>query len=542
MNATTQTDRADRSKQPDFDAIVVGAGFAGLYAIYKLRELGFRAQLYERAPALGGTWYWNCYPGARCDAPSMQYSYSFSEELQQAWDWSEYYASQAEILAYLNHVADRFKLHSMMQFNTTVTRAIFDEAAQWWCVTTDKGTATARFCIMATGCLSSSKPPDFPGLESYKGEWYHTSNWPHGGVDFRGKTVGVVGTGSTGIQAIPVIASQAQELYVFQRTAQYSTPARNAAMDKTYEADIKSNYPAYRAQNYRNPVALDLVIDRDAPKTFEVDDAERRATYEQCWAKGGLSFSTAYRDSSLNRAANEDISEFIRQKIATTVDDPNTASLLQPKHIYACKRPCLDTHYYETYNRGNVHLVDVSATGVEKIVPDGLIAAGTRYPLDIIVFATGFDAFTGALSAIDIQGFKGRKLKDKWHSGPSAYLGLMSADFPNFFIVTGPGSPSVLANMVVAIEQHVNFIGACLDRMRECGHTLVKTTELYEKSWLDEVRAAADRTLFTACDNWYQGANIPGKARGFVPYVDWPDYVRTCENVVARDYLGFAFT
>lgn len=526
----------------DVDAVVVGAGFAGLYAVYKLRELGFSARLFERGSDVGGTWYWNRYPGARCDAPSMQYSYSFSAELQQEWVWSELYASQPEILRYLQHVADRFELRPMMQFDTSVEQAHYDETAGTWRVTTDRGdTVTARFCILGTGCLSSQNTPNFAGLEDYTGVWYHTSNWPAEGVDFTGKRVGVVGTGSTGIQAIPVIAETAAELKVFQRTPQFSTPARNAPMDKDYEAKIKAEYAEYRARNYRNPVALDLVIDRDAPKTFDISEEERRAVYEKCWDEGGLSFSTAFRDSSLNRAANEDVSEFIRNKIGEVVKDPETARALQPKHIYACKRPCIDTNYYDTYNRPNVRLVDVSASGIERVTAKGIRANGVDHELDCIVFATGFDAFTGSINRIDIRGRDGARLKEKWSAGPRAYLGLAAAGFPNLFIVTGPGSPSVLANMVVAVEQHVNLIGECLEHMRESGYVQIEAEPQAEEQWVEQVRLAADRTLFTACDNWYQGANIPGKPRGFVPYVDWPDYVRRCETVVDDAYQGFAF-
>ena len=526
----------------DFDAVVVGAGFGGLYAVYKLRQLGFSVRLYERGADIGGTWYWNRYPGARCDAPSLQYSYQFSEQLQQEWEWSETYASQTEILTYLNHVAERFELRSAMQFETTVTHASYDETNNTWCIETDTGgTIAARFCILATGCLSTMKTPDFPGLEQFEGDWFHTSNWPHAEVDFHDKRVGIIGTGSTGIQAIPVIAQSAAHLKVFQRTPQFSTPARNGPMDKTYEAQIKADYAGFRARNYRQPVAMDIVIDRAAPKTFEVSESERNRTYEKCWEAGGLSYSTAYRDSSVNRAANEDISAFIRSKIAQIVDDPSTAQALQPQHIYACKRPCLDTHYFETYNRPNVTLVDVSQHGVEAITAKGIIANDEEHKLDCIVFATGFDAFTGSLNQIDIRGKSGLKLSHKWADGPRTYLGLSSAEFPNLFMVTGPGSPSVLANMVVAIEQHVNWIGNCLQHMADNDYSTVEVTPTAEDDWMDRVGLAAARTLFTACDNWYQGTNIPGKPRGFVPYVDWPGYVEICEAMVEDAYSGFTF-
>ncbi len=533
----------DSSPTIDVDAVVVGAGFGGIYAVHKLRELGLEVKLFERGSDIGGTWYWNRYPGARCDAPSMQYSYQFSEELQQQWKWSETYSTQEEILKYLDHVVKRFSLRSAMQFDTSVESATYDDKANVWTVTTDKGDVMrAKFCILATGCLSTKNTPDFPGLSDFTGQWFHTSNWPHEDVDFRGKKVGIIGTGSTGIQAIPVIAETAAHLKVFQRTAQFSTPARNGPMDEEKEAAIKGEYAAFRARNYRNPVALDVTIDRNAPKTFEVNDQQREAVFERCWEEGGLSFSVAFRDSSLNRKANEEVSDFIRSKISEVVDDPDTARALQPSHIYACKRPCLDTNYFETYNRDNVTLVDVSKNGVEKITAKGIFANGEEHELDCIVFATGFDAFTGTINNIDITGRGNANLKDKWSNGPRSYLGLQSAQFPNLFTVTGPGSPSVLANMVTAIEQHVNWIGECLEHMREAGYSIVEADEEAENQWVERVRIAADRTLFTACDNWYQGANVPGKPRGFVPYVDWPGYVEICEDVVAKQYVGFNFS
>jgi len=533
----------DSSASADVDAVVVGAGFGGIYAVHKLRELGFSVKLFERGSDIGGTWYWNRYPGARCDAPSMQYSYQFSEQLQQEWQWSETYSTQGEILEYLDHVADRFSLRSAMQFNTSVESATYDDEQNIWTVTTDRGEVVrTRFCILATGCLSTKNTPDFPGLEDYTGQWFHTSNWPHEGVDFKGKKVGIIGTGSTGIQAIPVIAEDAGHLEVFQRTAQFSTPARNGPMDKDEEAKIKAEYAAFRARNYRQPVAMDITIDRSAPKTFDVDEQQRREVYERCWDSGGLSFSIAFRDSSLSRDANEDVSEFIRTKISEIVDDPDTARALQPAHIYACKRPCLDTNYFETYNRDNVTLVDVSEYGVEKIIHNGILANGEEHELDCIVFATGFDAFTGSINNIDISGRGGVKLKDKWSNGPRSYLGLQSAQFPNLFTVTGPGSPSVLSNMVTAIEQHVNWIGECLEHMRSHGHSTIEAQKKAEDDWVERVRITAERTLFTACDNWYQGSNVPGKPRGFVPFVDWPGYVEICEGVVADQYAGFTFS
>ena len=523
------------------DAVVVGAGFAGIYMLFKLRELGFSAVVFERGSNVGGTWYWNRYPGARCDAPSMQYSYQFSEAVQQEWEWSETFASQAEILGYLNHVAERFDLRRDMQFHTSVERAVFDEREARWMIHTDTGDRiSSKFCIMATGCLSTRNTPDFNGLEDFEGDWYHTGNWPHEGVDFTGKRVGVIGTGSTGIQAIPVIAGEAAHLKVFQRTAQYSVPVRNTPMDKAYETRIKADYQGFRARNYRRPLAMDIELDRNAPKTFDVSEEERRLKYERCWERGGMGLLLAYRDSTVSIEANETVSAFLREKIAEVVEDPDVAKLLMPKHIYACKRPCLDTNYFETFNRSNVTLVDVSETGVEAITRKGLQANGKEHELDCIVFATGFDAMTGALNRIDIRGRNGLELKDKWAQGPRSYLGLSSAGFPNLFTVSGPGSPSVLTNMVATIEQHVNWIGDCLGHLRKQGYSTIEAMTEAEDPWLIRVRDVADQTLWNACDNWYQGANIPGKPRVFMPYADWPSYLAKCEEVVANDYEGFA--
>ena len=522
------------------DAVVVGAGFAGMYMLHKLKELGFSARVFERGSDVGGTWYWNRYPGARCDVQSLQYSYQFSEDLQQEWNWSEKYSSQAEILRYAKHVADRFHLRDHIQFNTQVESAVFDEAEGRWTITTDiEDRVSSTFCIMATGCLSSKKTPDFQGLNDFQGEWYHTSNWPHAGVDFTGKRVGVIGTGSTGIQAIPEIAKQAKHLSVFQRTAQYSVPARNAPMDPEEEARIKADYQGFRARNNTQSFGQDLNQDRATGKTFEASDAERQREYETCWEKGGLTPLVAYEDSTTNLEANETLSNFLREKIQTIVKDPEVAQVLSPKHVYACKRPCMDGGYFETFNRSNVTLVDCSTAGT-NITRQGIDVSGTEYALDCIVFATGFDAMTGALNSIDIRGKNKQTLKDKWAEGPRSYLGLSSAGFPNFFTITGPGSPSVLANMIPAIEQHVNWIGECLEYMRTRSLTTIEATTEVEDEWVSHVTQLAGTTLWTACDNWYQGANIPGKPRVFMPYVDWPGYVDKCKEIVKNSYEGFA--
>ncbi|NOT57174.1 MAG: NAD(P)/FAD-dependent oxidoreductase [Deltaproteobacteria bacterium] len=533
------TPQANGTSATHFDAVVVGAGFGGMYMLHKLRGLGFTARVYEAGGDVGGTWYWNRYPGARCDVPSLQYSYQFSEELQQEWKWTEKYSTQTEILRYANHVADRFQLRKDIQFNTRVTRATFDEATTMWRVETDAGNrVTARFCIMASGCLSSKNTPNFPGLSDFQGQWFHTSNWPHEGVDFTGKRVGIIGNGSTGIQAIPVIARQAEHLFVFQRTPQYSVPARNTPLDPEEEARIKARYRDFRIQNNGKPFAQDL--NPPTRTTFEVSEDERRRRYEECWEQGGLGMMLAYADSGTNLEANLTVSAFVKEKIKQAVKDPAVAELLLPDHVYACKRPCLDTDYFETYNRPNVTLVDIRGTGIERITPRGVQAKGREYPVDCLVFATGFDAMTGALNNIDIRGKGHQALKDKWVEGPRCYLGLSSSGFPNLFIITGPGSPSVLANMIPAIEQHVNWVGDCLEYMRKHGLRAIEATEEAEKPWLLQVQTAANATLWNACDNWYQGSNVPGKPRVFMPYVDWVGYVAKCREVVNNAYEGFS--
>lgn len=541
MNKNSSSPRTDSPET--LDVVVVGAGFSGMFAVYKLRELGFTVQGLERGENVGGTWYWNRYPGARCDAPSMQYSYQFSEELQQQWHWTEKYAAQPEILEYCNHVADRFNIRSHIRFNTEVTSIHFDEGTQLWTTKTNQGDVLhSRFVVMASGCLSTTNLPAIPGVDSFRGEHYHTGHWPKSGVDLTNKRVGIIGTGSTGIQVITTIADQVGELFVFQRTPQYSTPAHNEPTDPDYEAEIKADYANFRAANYRRPLAVDIQLDPNAPKTFEVSDEERRAEYEKRWQQGGMALLLAYRDSTLSRKANETVSDFIKEKIEEIVENKNTAALLKPDHIYGCKRPCIDTGYFETYNKDNVHLIDASANGIERINETGVVVEGTEYPLDCLIFATGFDAMTGTLNRIDIRGVSGRPLKEKWEDGPRNYLGLLSEGFPNLFFVSGPGSPSVLTNMVATSEKQINWIADCIDHMREHGLSRIDADKEAEANWLAEVQQAAERTLWSACDNWYYGANIPGKPRVFMPYVDWPTYLKRVEGVIENGYVGFQLT
>jgi cyclohexanone monooxygenase len=523
------------------DAVIVGAGFAGLYMLYRLRELGLSLRVFEAGSDIGGTWFWNRYPGARCDVESMEYSYQFSEELQQEWEWRERYASQPEILRYINHVAERFNLRPHITLNTRTQAAHFDETTKRWTITTDTGErVSARFCIMATGCLSSTNVPQFKGLETFRGAWYHTGNWPHEGVDFMGKRVGVIGTGSSAIQAIPIIAQQAAQLIVFQRTATYSVPAHNGPLDPAQVAAIKADYIGFRKANNLKVAALSIA--RGDQSALQVTAAERQAEYEKRWALGGFHFLAGFNDLLINRDANETAAEFVRNQIRAIVRDPVVAEMLCPKQVIGCKRLCLDTGYYETFNRPNVTLVDLKQTPIEEITPNGVKVTGYEYALDCIVFATGFDAMTGSLNKIDIRGRAHTSLKEQWAAGPRTYLGLSVAGFPNLFTISGPGSPSVLTNMLPSIEQHVNWIADCIQYMREHQYTCIEATLPAQDEWVAHVNAIANMTLYPSCNSWYLGANIPGKPRVFMPYIGFPMYVEKCNAVVAEGYKGFALS
>ncbi len=526
-----------------FDAVVVGAGFAGLYALHRLRGMGLRVRVCEKARGVGGTWYWNRYPGARCDVESLEYSYQFSASLQQEWHWAERYATQPEILDYANHVADRFDLRRDIQFDTSVESATYDEAAGRWQVATSAGDAlSARFLVMATGCLSVFNRPSFPGLEDYDGDVFRTGEWPHEGVDFTGKRVGIIGTGSSAIQSIPIIAEQARHLTVFQRTPNYSVPAHNRPLDPVLERDVKADYAGFRDGNRSRNVGFGSRYVLREDSALEASEAERQARFEECWNTGGLMFMGAFGDLLLDREANATAAEFVRNKIRSIVDDPRTAELLCPDNAIACKRLCVDTGYFATFNRPNVTLVDISGSPLERFTTGGLVTGGREYPLDSLVFATGFDAMTGALLAIDIRGTGGQRLADKWSEGPRTYLGLAVAGFPNLFTITGPGSPSVLSNMIQSIEQHVDFIAECIAYMRERHHETIEAKPEAEENWRMLVNAIADETVFPHCNSWYVGANVPGKPRVFMPYLGYPDYVEKCEAIVAAGYEGFRLT
>ena len=527
-----------------YDVVVVGAGFAGMYMLHKLRKQGLSVRVYEQGGDVGGTWYWNRYPGARCDVESMQYSYSFDDELQQQWDWSERYAPQPEILKYANHVADRFGLRSDIQLDTRVDRAEFDEYTNHWSVTTSDGrTVTARHFVLATGCLSNARMPDIEGLSGFKGKVYHTGNWPHEPIDFTGLRVGVIGTGSSAIQSVPVIAEQASHLTVFQRTANFSIPARNRELTAGEREAFRKKYPEIRRfarEEARNGIYTEMP-DRGA---LDDGDNERRSKYEARWTRGGLTFMSVYNNLGLDKAANDTAADFVREKIAEIVRDPATAKLLQPNnHPIGSKRICIDTDYFATFNRRNVSLVDIKSDPIQEILPHAVRTGAKEIEVDALVLATGFDAMTGSVAKIDIRGRNGQTLNQKWAEGPRTYLGLMSVGFPNLFIITGPGSPSVLSNMIVSIEQHVDWITECIGYMRDRGFASMEAQQDAEDKWVDHVNEVAHTTLYPQANSWYMGANIPGKPRIFMPYIGGVGvYRQICNDVAAKGYEGFAMT
>ena len=531
-------------QQDQLDAVIVGAGFAGMYMLHTLREHGFRAQVFEVADDVGGTWYWNRYPGARCDVESLEYSYSFSPELEQEWEWTERYAAQPEILRYAQHVADRFDLRRDIRFETRVASAEFDDDTNAWTIDTtgaDGGrrTTRSRFLIMAVGCLSSTNLPEFPGRDTFTGASYHTGTWPHEGVDFTGKRVAVIGTGSSAVQSIPLIARQAARLTVFQRTPAYTVPAHNRPLSPDEIAEVKADYRALREANRQMSGGFGARAPRGELGALEVDDDTRAAEFAKRWEVGGLTFLGSYNDIILSAEANEATAAFVRDKIAETVHDPATAALLTPHHVIGCKRLCVDSGYYETFNRPNVSLVDVSRQPIEEITPTGVRVAGIDHEVDAIVYATGFDAMTGSLLKIDARG-PNTSLQEAWAAGPRTYLGLAVHGLPNMFTISGPGSPSVLTNMITSIEQHVEWIRDCLVALRERGVQRIEATEEAQEAWVAYVNAVADMTLFPTCNSWYLGANVPGKTRVFMPLPGFPPYAEHCAAVAANDYQGFA--
>ena len=520
------------------DAVVVGAGFGGLYTLHSLRKQGLKVLVIEAGDGVGGTWYWNRYPGARCDIQSLEYSYQFSSELQQQWTWSERYATQPEILGYINHVADRFDLRQDIRFNTRVTAAEFQEDSSRWLVTTDIGEVLdARFVVMATGCLSSANLPQIPGLASFQGDWYHTGKWPHEPVDFTGKRVAVIGTGSSAIQSIPLIAEQAAALTIFQRTPNYSIPAHNQLLDPALIADVKAHYPEYRAANRQTAFHADF--DYSERNALDVTEEERQAEYERRWQRGGLPFMASFADLMFVPEANQTAAEFIRGKIAQIVKDPETAKLLTPKGLVGCKRLCVDTNYYATFNKPQVSLVDVNADPIDTITATGLRIQNRSFEFDAIVFATGFDAMTGSMTKVAIRGRKGQTIQDAWAEGPKTYLGLSVHGFPNLFMITGPGSPSVLTNMLPSIEHHVDWISNCISWVRSQDVVAIEAEATAQDAWVQHVNEVGDTSVYPRCNSWYLGSNVPGKPRVFMPYLGFPPYAEKCQQVEDAGYAGF---
>ncbi len=531
----------DARQEPQVDVVVVGAGFAGLMLLHRLRAAGFSTRGFEQAGDVGGTWYWNRYPGARCDIPTTDYTFGFDPELEREWSWSEKYATQPEILRYLQFVADRYDLRRDITFDTRVDGAEWDDAADLWRVHTSGGeTVTCRHYVMATGCLSVPKEPEIAGADRFRGDVYLTSRWPHEGVDFTGKRVAVIGTGSSGIQSIPLIAAQAAELTVFQRTPNFSIPAHNGPAPAARVDQLGADRGAYResARWSRMGVPGEATDVRGVTAPEDV----RRQRLEAAWEAGELqAITSVFADQGTDPASNEIIAEFIREKIRSIVPDPETAEALSPRdHYFGTKRPCLDSGYYATFNLPHVRLVDLRKTPISTITETGIETAGESFEVDAIVYATGFDAMTGALVGVDVTGRDGGTLKEKWADGPSTYLGLMTTGFPNFFAITGPGSPSVLSNMAVSIEQHVDWVAGCLAALRALGMTTIEPTPLAEEGWNRHAADCAALTLHPTANSWYMGANVPGKPRVFYPYIGGVGgYRAAADEVRERSYLGF---
>jgi cation diffusion facilitator CzcD-associated flavoprotein CzcO len=543
MNNPSSEPGASAPQSAVYDVVVLGAGFSGLYSIYKFSRAGYRVLGYEKGSDVGGVWFWNRYPGARCDCESFVYSYSFSPELQQEWNWSLRYSEQPEILGYLGHVADRFDLRRHIRFNTAVEAAHFDETLNLWRVFASDGSAVlTRFIVAATGGISAVQHPQFPGFDRYKGSSYYTAEWPREGVALAGKRVAIIGTGASGVQCVSAIAPEVRHLTVFQRTANWVFPVWNGPTDPDLEQRVKAHYPqlSLASLDTAGGFPFDLV---DIP-ALSVSEEERAAIYERTWAMGGVMFmSRSFNDLLVNREANETAAEFVRSYIRKVVKDPAVAEKLIPAdHPIGTKRPPMDDNYYDTFNRDNVTLVDIRKTPIVEFVPNGIRTTEGTHELDAVIFATGFDAITGALTRIDFRGRDGLSLADKWSAGARTYLGLGMAHFPNLFTITGPMSPSVLANMPIAIEQHVDWIAQCMAFMRQRGHTVVEPTELAEQEWTRHSMEVAAGTLFPLANSWYHGSNIPGKPRVFGVYVGgFGNYKRKCDAVAKDGYVGFTF-
>ncbi|MFT7601617.1 MAG: cation diffusion facilitator CzcD-associated flavoprotein CzcO [Acidimicrobiales bacterium] len=538
---STKSTSSNGEVTDSIDVVIVGAGFAGMYMLHKMRGLGITARVYDAAKGVGGTWYWNRYPGARCDVMSHDYSFSFDQELEQEWTWSEKYATQPEILKYANHVADRYELWPDMQFESRIEGAAFDEDAKRWIVRTSKGdVVSAQHVVMATGTLSAAKQPDLPGHETFKGETYMTSSWPHEGVDFTGKRVGIIGTGSSAIQSIPLIANEAASLTVFQRTPNFSLPAGNKPTDTEFITELKSDYRPYRQAAKESFFGVPMEVTEVS--ALDVDKAERDAVYQEGWDSGSLvGVLGAYADLLVNKEANDTAAEFVRDKVRAIVKDPAMAELLVPGDFpFGTKRPCLDTGYYETFNKDHVRLIDLNKTGLVSMDETGVSTTDEHFEFDALVYATGFDAMTGAVTRVDVKGVGGKELAAEWKNGPANYLGVGVSGFPNFYVITGPGSPSVLSNMMVSIEQHVEWVADLIGHMRDNDKATIDPSPEAQDEWVKHVAETGDGTLYPMADSWYMGANVPGKTRVFLPYVGGcGPYRERCDEIAAKGYEGF---
>ena len=532
------------SANRDFDAVVIGAGAAGLYSLHRLRGLGLSVRVFEQGDGVGGTWYWNRYPGARCDVESWDYCYSFSEELEQEWDWSERYPTQAELERYFNHVADRFDLRACIELGTRVEQASFDEGRNRWIVRTPGGeTARAQYLVSAAGCLSEINKPSIAGAHKFTGSQHHTARWPAEGVDVIGKRVGVIGTGSSGVQVIPELAKRAEHVYVFQRTAQYAIPAWNRPLDDVTRDELKSSF--HQRQAFKRTSRMGMSNPPPAVSSaLEVDEATRTDILEASWQRGGLAFPGTFDDISTNALSNRYVAEFVRDKIRARIKEPEVAAtLLSIDHAFGARRPIVDIDYFETYNRDNVTLVDVGTAPITEITSRGLRTAEGHYDLDVLVYATGFDGMTGALLSMDIRGLGGLTLRDKWSGGAGAYMGLVASGFPNLFMITGPGSPAVFSNVMLSIEQHVEWLADCLAYMAEHGLDRIDADPEAEAQWTRQIKELAAPTVVGKTNSWWTGANIEGKPQGITMYLGGAhNYRAACEEIAADGYRGFVLT
>jgi len=544
------------NKENKYDVVIIGAGFAGMYSLYKAKLANMKAIVLERASDVGGTWYWNRYPGARCDVESMQYSYQFSKELQDEWEWTEKYATQPEILKYAKHVAERFDLKKNIKFNIEVKSAKYMEKDNFWeIIDSNRKTIKATFCIMATGCLSTINKPKFKNIDTFSGEIYHTGNWPHHKVNLKDKKVGIIGTGSSAIQTIPEIIKDVKHLYVFQRTPHYTVPARNSPLkylrsninnprnpigydNNLYVEEVKANYDVFRQKAQNSVAAMALPINEVS--ALDVSAEKRQKVYEEKWNIGGVPFIASFQDLNFDREANETAAKFVRDKIKYLVNDPKTAKTLTPNYPIGCKRLAVDSNYYETFNEPNISLIDLNLDPLVEFNKDGLLTQQNIYDLDVIILATGFDAMTGTLFNIDILGKNNITLKNKWKEGPKTYLGIASEGFPNLFTISGPGSPSVLTNMIVSIEQHVNWIFKCFDYMNTNKKSIIEVSPKAEDEWGKHNQNVSIDHVRSSCSSWYGGANIKGKAKIFMPYVGgYASYVEKCNEISKNNYEGF---